>query len=104
MSAIEIYGLNVWFGTVHDRIDAVRDATLTVAKGESFGLVGESGSGKSTILRAITGLRPTGRGISSLTEPLSQAASATGIFSEMCRWCFKIPMPRSIRARPLIAC
>lgn len=56
MSMIEIEGLNVWFGHGHDRVDAVRGASFSVARGESFGLVGESGSGKSTILRAITGL------------------------------------------------
>jgi peptide/nickel transport system ATP-binding protein len=39
-----------------DRALAVREASFTVAPGESFGLVGESGSGKSTVLRAIAGL------------------------------------------------
>lgn len=58
MKALEINHLNVWFGHAHDRVDAVKDANLEVAQGESFGLVGESGSGKSTILRAITGLAP----------------------------------------------
>ncbi|MCV2886817.1 ABC transporter ATP-binding protein [Ruegeria aquimaris] len=58
MSMIEIEGLNVWFGHGPDRVDAVRGASFSVARGESFGLVGESGSGKSTILRAITGLAP----------------------------------------------
>lgn len=58
MNMLEIEGLDVWFGTSRDRVDAVKDATFNVAQGESFGLVGESGSGKSTILRAITGLAP----------------------------------------------
>lgn len=62
MSMLDVNGLNVWFGKNRDRVDAVKDATFSVAKGESFGLVGESGSGKSTILRAITGLAPTGSG------------------------------------------
>ena len=59
---LEIAGLNVWFGQPPDRVDAVRDVTLSVAQGESFGLVGESGSGKSTILRAVAGLTPTWSG------------------------------------------
>lgn len=59
---LKIKNLNVWFGTGADRVDAVKDATFAVKKGESFGLVGESGSGKSTILRAITGLAPTWSG------------------------------------------
>ncbi|WP_090211848.1 ABC transporter ATP-binding protein [Litoreibacter janthinus] len=57
-SMLDVNGLNVWFGKGRDRVDAVKDATFSVANGESFGLVGESGSGKSTILRAITGLAP----------------------------------------------
>ncbi|MFO7757766.1 MAG: ABC transporter ATP-binding protein [Roseovarius sp.] len=62
MSALSIDHLDVWFGSGADRTDAVRDVSLDVAVGESFGLVGESGSGKSTILRAITGLVPTWSG------------------------------------------
>ncbi|WP_289043510.1 ABC transporter ATP-binding protein [uncultured Aliiroseovarius sp.] len=58
MKMLEVQDLNVWFGSGHDRVDAVKNATFDVVKGESFGLVGESGSGKSTILRAITGLAP----------------------------------------------
>ncbi|WP_207102094.1 ABC transporter ATP-binding protein [Paracoccus shandongensis] len=54
--------LNVWFGHPPDRVDAVQDASFTVAPGESFGLVGESGSGKSTILRAVAGLIDTWSG------------------------------------------
>ncbi|WP_373086240.1 ABC transporter ATP-binding protein [Sneathiella sp.] len=62
MTGINIDKLNVWFGDGIDRVDAVREATVKVSKGESFGLVGESGSGKSTILRALTGLVPTWSG------------------------------------------
>ncbi|MEE9455331.1 MAG: ABC transporter ATP-binding protein [Paracoccaceae bacterium] len=62
MSEIAINALNVWFGEHEDRVDAVKNASLSVPKGGSFGLVGESGSGKSTILRAIMGLAPTWSG------------------------------------------
>ena len=62
MSALSIENLNVWFGTGAERTDAVRDVSLEVGWGESFGLVGESGSGKSTILRAVAGLVPTWSG------------------------------------------
>ncbi|RUS59074.1 ABC transporter ATP-binding protein [Pseudorhodobacter sp. E13] len=56
MTMLEIDALNVWFGHGRDRVDAVKAASFSVARGESFGLVGESGSGKSTILRAVAGL------------------------------------------------
>ena len=55
---IEIEGLDVWYGTGRQAAHVVRDASLRVERGQSFGLVGESGSGKSTILRAVTGLVP----------------------------------------------
>src|SRR5690625_4154476 len=41
---------------------AVKDATLSVAKGTTVGLVGESGSGKSSIARAAIGLTPVTSG------------------------------------------
>ena len=37
-------------------VDAVLDASLTLARGKTIGLVGESGSGKTTLGRAIVGL------------------------------------------------
>ena len=37
-------------------VDAVLDASVTLARGQSLGLVGESGSGKTTLGRAVMGL------------------------------------------------
>jgi len=54
--ALAIAHLDVRFGNGDDMVHAVRDVSLSVNRGESFGLVGESGSGKSTVLRAIAGL------------------------------------------------
>lgn len=53
---LRINRLNVVFGTDQQAVHAVRDVTLEIQKGESFGLVGESGSGKSTVLNCVSGL------------------------------------------------
>ncbi len=59
MSAlIEIDRLAVTYRQGAHVVRAVRDVSLSVPRGESFGLVGESGSGKSTVLRALCGLAP----------------------------------------------
>jgi lipopolysaccharide transport system ATP-binding protein len=42
-------------------IPALRDITLSVPRGKTFGLVGRNGSGKSTLLKLVTGIyTPTG--------------------------------------------
>lgn len=46
----------------YDHIQAVRGVTLNVAPGEIVTLIGANGAGKSSILRAISGLQPVGRG------------------------------------------
>jgi ABC-type dipeptide/oligopeptide/nickel transport system ATPase subunit len=53
---IDIQDLNVVFGHGKQAFHAVRQVSLAVEAGQSFGLVGESGSGKTTVLRALAGL------------------------------------------------
>jgi general L-amino acid transport system ATP-binding protein len=47
--AVEIDGLNKWFGAFH----ALRDIDLKVMRGERIVICGPSGGGKSTLLRCI---------------------------------------------------
>jgi peptide/nickel transport system ATP-binding protein/oligopeptide transport system ATP-binding protein len=50
---LEATGLNKTFG---NGVQAVRDVSLAVGRGEILGLVGESGSGKSTTAKILLGL------------------------------------------------
>lgn len=50
---IELRGISKHFGEGERRVDALRDATLSVRAGEVVGLLGPSGSGKSTLLNVI---------------------------------------------------
>jgi len=43
----------------HGQLQAVRDVTFSVAKGETVALVGANGAGKTTLLRAIAGAHPS---------------------------------------------
>ncbi|MBL8644703.1 MAG: ABC transporter ATP-binding protein [Rhodospirillaceae bacterium] len=56
MSVLVCTDLNVRFRTDYGEIQAVRDFSLTLAKGECVGVVGESGSGKSQTFMAMLGL------------------------------------------------
>ncbi|GAA4460209.1 ABC transporter ATP-binding protein [Phytohabitans houttuyneae] len=55
---LEVSGLDVRYG----RTQALRQASLSVAPGETVGVIGETGSGKSTLARAIVGLVRPHRG------------------------------------------
>jgi NitT/TauT family transport system ATP-binding protein len=50
------------YQTASGPVEALRDISLTVNRGEFISLVGPSGCGKSTLLRIIAGLRPATSG------------------------------------------
>jgi len=71
--ALDIQNLNVYFGEGHEKFRAVKDVSISVAEGGSYGLVGESGSGKSTVLRAVSGLVTNWDGTVAVNgEPISK--------------------------------
>lgn len=57
---IELKNIDVTFQNKENTVHAVRDVSLTVEKGDIYGIVGYSGAGKSTLVRTINLLqRPT---------------------------------------------
>jgi branched-chain amino acid transport system ATP-binding protein len=55
---LQLEGLEV----AYDGVPAVRDLSLSVARGEIVGLIGPNGAGKSTTLHAVMGLVKAARG------------------------------------------
>ena len=47
---------------VHDYYRAVEDISITVRRGESWGIIGENGAGKSTLLKIIAGVVKASQG------------------------------------------
>lgn len=52
--ALELHGLNKWFGPVQ----ALRDIHFQQRAGEVVALLGDNGAGKSTLIRVIAGAEP----------------------------------------------
>ncbi|WP_026875189.1 ABC transporter ATP-binding protein [Jiangella gansuensis] len=62
VAALEVSNLEVAYRSGGKLVQAVRDVSFDVGRGETVALVGESGSGKSTIGFALMGLLPDGVG------------------------------------------
>ncbi len=57
---IELKNVSKTFQTAGSLVEAVRDVSLTIEKGDIYGIIGLSGAGKSTLVRCINFLeRPT---------------------------------------------
>jgi len=56
--AIQITGMNKWYGTFH----VLRDINMSVVRGERIVICGPSGSGKSTLIRCINRLEEHQKG------------------------------------------
>ncbi|MBD2181207.1 ABC transporter ATP-binding protein [Planktothrix sp. FACHB-1355] len=56
---------------LNQKIESLKNCTLTVYKGETFGLLGQNGAGKTTLLKTLLGIvRPTSGRATILGEPL----------------------------------
>jgi putative ABC transport system ATP-binding protein len=60
--ALQAAGLTKIYGSGHTEVVAVRDAGLSVARGEIVALIGPSGAGKSTLLTLLGLIRPPNTG------------------------------------------
>lgn len=57
---IELKNVSKTFQTADSPVEAVRDVSLTIERGDIYGIIGLSGAGKSTLVRCINFLeRPT---------------------------------------------
>ena len=50
---IELKNLSKTFGAGDNQVSALKDVSISVEKGEIFGIIGLSGAGKSTLVRCI---------------------------------------------------
>ena len=80
-AAIQITGMNKWFGTFH----VLRDINMTVGRGERIVVCGPSGSGKSTLIRCINRLEEhqQGRIVVDGTELTSDIKNIDKVRSEV---------------------
>jgi len=68
------------------KLSAVNNLSLTINKGETFGLIGPNGSGKTTLIRMLVGLmRPTNGTITIMGQrmPSAKVAQSLGYMTQL---------------------
>jgi oligopeptide/dipeptide ABC transporter ATP-binding protein len=69
---LDVQNLTVGFDTDDGTVEAVRDVSFQLRRGEVVGIVGESGSGKSVSTLAVMGLLPTTAYVTGSTRVLGR--------------------------------
>ncbi len=65
------------------KLEALKNINLVINKGEKFGIIGRNGSGKSTLLKIISGVYPSDKGSSVITNgKCTKLALGTGFNME----------------------
>jgi peptide/nickel transport system ATP-binding protein len=57
MNILEVRNLNMSYKTIDGMVEAVKNVSFSVKKGESFGIVGESGCGKTSVAMSLLQLQ-----------------------------------------------
>ena len=77
---LDIQGVGKTYTLGDQRIEALRDANLTVKKGEFVCLIGASGCGKSTLLRIVAGFEaPTAGSALMWSKPIGEPGPDRGM-------------------------
>jgi NitT/TauT family transport system ATP-binding protein len=77
---LDIQGVGKTYALGDERIEALRDANLTVKKGEFVCLIGASGCGKSTLLRIVAGFeKPSSGNALMWSKPIQEPAPDRGM-------------------------
>ena len=73
---LEANRVKVCYQAVNGEVEAIRDISFSVSKGEFISIVGPSGCGKSTLLSAVAGITPLSQGkITLLGKEVSEVSS-----------------------------
>ena len=77
---VELKNVSMTYGQGVNAVKAVDNLTLTIKKGEFIAVVGPSGCGKSSMMKLISGLKPTSEGTLTIEgQPVTGPISKVGM-------------------------